>query len=96
VIKAIFYHDPKFHLPVNYIIPMAAIGIPKERMEAWDWYQFNNYIKLKEDADANALQAKFKIIHNHSLKEKVLYYNLSSSLCSISIYCQLTLSMTML
>jgi putative ABC transport system permease protein len=60
VIKAIFYHDPKFHLPVNYIIPMAATGIPKERLEAWDWYQFNNYIQLKEDADANALQAKFQ------------------------------------
>ncbi|HEX8314756.1 MAG TPA: ABC transporter permease, partial [Flavisolibacter sp.] len=59
-VKAVFYNNPKFHLPVNYIIPLALIGLPKERLESWEWYGFNNYIKLKEGVDANSLQTKFQ------------------------------------
>jgi putative ABC transport system permease protein len=49
-----------FHLEVNYLIPLAAAQLPKERMESWQWQQFYTYIKLKPGSNAGALQAKFQ------------------------------------
>lgn len=49
-----------FHLEVNYLIPLAAAQLPKERMESWQWQQFYTYVKLKPGTDAGALQAKFQ------------------------------------
>ena len=57
-VKGVFENNPKFHLPVDYILPVAA-GLTEERLQSWDWYGFNNYIKLKKGTDAAALQAKF-------------------------------------
>jgi putative ABC transport system permease protein len=59
-VKAVFYSDPKFHLPVNYIIPLANLELSNERLESWDWYGFNNYIKVKKGTDIAVLQAKFQ------------------------------------
>lgn len=49
-----------FHLDVNYVIPMEAAQLPKERMESWQWQQFYTYIKIKPGTHADALQAKFQ------------------------------------
>ncbi|MGY2131552.1 ABC transporter permease [Hymenobacter sp. HD11105] len=50
----------KFHLKVNYIIPLAAYQLPKQRMEKWGWQQFYTYVKLRPGADANQTQAKLQ------------------------------------
>jgi len=62
LVKGVFKKDPKFHLQFNYLVPMAAAGIPAERMQSWGWQQFYTYIKLKRSADVNALESKFKSI----------------------------------
>lgn len=49
-----------FHLEANYLMPVAAAQLPKERMESWNWQQFYTYIKLKAGTDAGALEAKFQ------------------------------------
>jgi putative ABC transport system permease protein len=49
-----------FHLEVNYMLPIAAAQLPKERMESWQWQQFYTYIKLKPGTNAAAVQAKFQ------------------------------------
>jgi putative ABC transport system permease protein len=49
-----------FHLEANYLMPIAAAQLPKERMESWRWQQFYTYIKLKPGANAPALQSKFQ------------------------------------
>ena len=59
-VKGVFVNDPKFHLQFNSIMPLALAGIPAERMESWGWQQFYSYAKLKEGADAEALEAKFQ------------------------------------
>ncbi len=58
-VKGVFENNPKFHLPIDYIIPLAA-GLTEERLQSWDWYGFNNYIRLKKATDAFALQSKFQ------------------------------------
>ena len=67
-VKGVFQNNPKFHLPISYIVPMAAANISEERMQSWDWYQFHNYVKLKEGADPEALQAKFQAYSRPFLK----------------------------
>src|SRR5829696_6824404 len=49
-----------FHLSFRYLMPIAAVGIPKERMEKWGWHQFYTYLKLKPGANATVLQNKFR------------------------------------
>jgi putative ABC transport system permease protein len=58
-VKGVFKSDPKFHLPITYIIPISAIQIPRKRMESWGWQQFYSYVKVKEGADITQVQAKF-------------------------------------
>ncbi len=60
-VKAVFKNDlSKFHLSLNYIMPLALAGVPEERMQSWNWQQFFTYVKLKKDADAGSLQTKFQ------------------------------------
>ncbi|CAN5917518.1 ABC transporter permease [soil metagenome] len=59
-VKGVFQSHPKFHLPVNFVHPMAATGLPPERMKSWGWQQFYTYVKLKEGTDGAYTQAKFR------------------------------------
>lgn len=59
-IKGVLKTNSKFHLPVNYVFPLAAAKINEEDMQNWDWYQFYSYVKLKEGSDVKALEAKFQ------------------------------------
>ncbi|WP_373056294.1 ABC transporter permease [Zunongwangia sp. H14] len=65
-----FKNNSKFHLQVNYVLPLSAAGIPKEQMQNWGWYGFHNYVKLKEGADLEALQTKFQEYSEPFLKDK--------------------------
>lgn len=49
-----------FHLDLEYILPMPAAGIEKERMERWTWSQFFTYVKLKPGTNVQLLQSKFQ------------------------------------
>lgn len=68
-VKGVIVNDPKFHLQFNSIMPLALAGIPAERMQSWGWTQFYNYVKLKEGADAEALEAKFQPLVEQKTKE---------------------------
>jgi putative ABC transport system permease protein len=46
-VKAVFLKDPKFHLQFNYLMPIAAVQLPAERMQSWGWHQFFTYVKVK-------------------------------------------------
>ncbi len=59
-VKGVYEKDPKFHLNINYIIPLASNEIPEERMQDWGWQNFFTYVKLKKGTDAEALEAKFQ------------------------------------
>jgi putative ABC transport system permease protein len=39
---------------------MDAIGIPKERMQSWQWQQFYTYARVKPGTDISQLQLKFQ------------------------------------
>jgi putative ABC transport system permease protein len=73
-IKGVFKNDQKFHLRINYILPMAAAAIPEERMQSWEWYGFTNYVKLKKGADIQGLQNKFQNYSRPFLKAPGLTY----------------------
>lgn len=65
-VKGVFQNDPKFHLKLNFILPFHLLTseVPEERMKSWGWQQFFTYVKLKDGANAQALQAKFqKLAH---------------------------------
>jgi putative ABC transport system permease protein len=49
-----------FHLDFNYLMPIAAVSIPPQRMQTWTWHQFYTYVKLKPGADIMSLQNKFQ------------------------------------
>jgi putative ABC transport system permease protein len=60
-IKGVLAKLPEhFHLQFEYLMPLSAIGLPRERMERWTWHQFYSYIKLKPGANAKLLQEKFQ------------------------------------
>src|SRR4051812_1490003 len=50
----------KFHLKINYALPVAAAGVEPKRMESWNWQQFFTYIKLKKGTDVQLIQKKFQ------------------------------------
>lgn len=68
-VKGVIVNNPKFHLQFHSIMPLALAGIPAERMQSWGWQQFYNYVKLKEGADAEALEAKFQPLVEQKTKE---------------------------
>jgi len=60
-VRAVFAKLPEhFHLRFQYLMPMSATGLPKERMERWTWHQFYTYVKLKPGANSQLLQDKFQ------------------------------------
>lgn len=59
-VKAVFRKHPKFHLQFNFLIPLAAVGLPGERMQSWGWQQFYTYVKLKAGTDVRVLESKFR------------------------------------
>jgi putative ABC transport system permease protein len=59
-VKGVVVKNPKFHMQFDYLLPLSAAQIPKERMESWGWQQFYNYAKLKKGTDVASLQAKFQ------------------------------------
>jgi putative ABC transport system permease protein len=61
IVRGVFAALPEhFHLRFQYLMPMSAAAIPKERMEKWTWQQFYTYVKLKPGADVQHLQDKFQ------------------------------------
>lgn len=60
VIRGVFKEHPHFHLPVNFILPMAAVPIPADRMKSWNWQQFYTYVKLKPETEVAGLQDRFQ------------------------------------
>jgi putative ABC transport system permease protein len=50
----------KFHLKINYALPIASTGIEAKRMESWNWQQFFTYVKLKKGTDVQLVQKKFQ------------------------------------
>ena len=61
-VKGVFKTNPKFHLPFQYIMPLQAIGLTKEKLDSWGWYGFYNYVKLKPGTDYKNLEAKFRLL----------------------------------
>lgn len=59
-IKAVIRDDIKFHLPVNFMVNMGAVGLQAESLQNWQWYPFNTYVRLKEGADYKDLEGKFQ------------------------------------
>ncbi|MER2999357.1 ABC transporter permease [Pontibacter populi] len=59
IVKGVFESNPKFHFPVNFVLPMDAAELPADRMKSWGWQQFYTYVKLREGADPALVQAKF-------------------------------------
>ncbi|PRY07297.1 putative ABC transport system permease protein [Pontibacter ummariensis] len=62
IVRGVFERNDKFHLPVNFVLPMEAAQLPAERMKKWSWQQFYTYVKLKEGADPGFVQEKFRKI----------------------------------
>lgn len=59
-IKAVIKDNIKFHLPVNYLVNMGAVGLQAESLQNWQWYPFNTYVRLKEGSDYKDLEGKFQ------------------------------------
>ncbi|NEU08560.1 FtsX-like permease family protein [Flavihumibacter sp. R14] len=60
-VKGVLAEIPEhFHLDLQYIIPMPAAGVEKERMERWTWNQFFTYVKVKPGTNVQLLQSKFQ------------------------------------
>ncbi|MEO6583903.1 MAG: ABC transporter permease [Ferruginibacter sp.] len=60
-VKGVIANIPQhFHLDFSLIMPLSSAGLPKERMEKWQWQQFFTYVKLKPGANAQQLQTKFQ------------------------------------
>lgn len=68
-VKGVYEKNPKFHLQFDFLLPMSLAEIPEERMQSWGWQQFWNYVKLKEGANAEALESKFQTLVHQKTKE---------------------------
>lgn len=71
VVKGVYRQEPKFHMQLNYIIPMSGAGLPPGRLESWGWQQMNNYVKIREGTSVAALQQKFQDwlkVHVHPIQ----------------------------
>ncbi|MDB5222070.1 MAG: FtsX-like permease family protein [Chitinophagaceae bacterium] len=62
VVKGVLANlPPHFHLDFKFIMPLSALGLPKERMQNWQWQQFFTYIKVKPGTNIQQLQNKFQL-----------------------------------
>lgn len=53
-------NQSKFHLKVNYVVPLSLAQIPAKRMNSWGWQQFYTYVRLKPGTDNKQAQAKLQ------------------------------------
>ncbi|HEY4650058.1 MAG TPA: FtsX-like permease family protein [Pontibacter sp.] len=58
IVRGVFSTKERFHLPLNFILPMAAAELDPGRMKSWSWQQFYTYVKLQKGADPQAAQSK--------------------------------------
>ena len=49
-----------FHLKFRYLLPIAAVNVPAERMQSWGWHQFYSYVRLKPGTDVQQVQDKLQ------------------------------------
>ncbi|HTB25733.1 MAG TPA: ABC transporter permease, partial [Puia sp.] len=61
-VKAVFVKNRWFHLQFDYLRPIAAAGIPADRMNSWGWQQFYSYVKVKDGTNTSFLESKFQKI----------------------------------
>jgi putative ABC transport system permease protein len=59
-IKGVFRKNPKFHLQFDYLVPIAAVHLPPDRMQSWSWHQFFTYVKLKPKANIEAMTLRLQ------------------------------------
>jgi putative ABC transport system permease protein len=59
-VKGVLDINPKFHLQFDFLVPIASLNLPAERMQSWRWNQFYNYVKLKKATHLNVLERKFQ------------------------------------
>ncbi|WP_017730866.1 ABC transporter permease [Nafulsella turpanensis] len=59
-VKGVYQNNPKFHLAVDYIIPLQTMGFPEERMQSWTWQNLFTYVKVKKGVNGENLEAKFQ------------------------------------
>lgn len=62
IVRGVFSTQERFHLPVNFIHNLETAELPAERMKSWNWQQFYTYVKLKDGANPQFLQSKFREI----------------------------------
>nr|WP_255651144.1 ABC transporter permease [Cesiribacter sp. SM1] len=67
-VKGVFEKNPKFHLQFESLLPLSLAGNPADRMQDWGWEQFYNYVKLKEGANAEAVEAKFQALAEQQIR----------------------------
>lgn len=70
LVKGVFRNDIKFHLDLNYILPLSAAGLSTGQMQNWGWYGMYTYVKLKAGANVPALAAKFQDYTNPFLNKE--------------------------
>ncbi|MDQ3292428.1 MAG: ABC transporter permease, partial [Bacteroidota bacterium] len=58
-VTGVFQNNPKFHLDINYILPLSS-GVSEADLQTWMVYSYNNYVKLKKGAKVVGLESKFQ------------------------------------
>lgn len=78
-IKGVFQNkDVKFHLNIQYVLPLAGAPLPEEdMMQSWRWQQFNTYVKLKEGTDKTWVESKFQDIIREKAHPVIAEVNIS-------------------
>jgi putative ABC transport system permease protein len=61
----------RFHLDFRYLLPIAAVNIPAQRMQSWGWHQFFSYVRLKPGTNSAQVQHKLQAhIHKEILPKE--------------------------
>jgi putative ABC transport system permease protein len=59
-IKGVLNTNEKFHLPLNFLYSLGAVGFPDDMMQSWQWFPFNTYVKLHDGTNVQSMQSKFQ------------------------------------
>ncbi len=85
--------SPYFHLDFDFLFSFEELirDVPKERIQSWVWQDFYNYIKLKPNANEEALEAKMyeyaeKEIHPKTKPSGFHYYPYLQKVTDIHLY----------
>jgi putative ABC transport system permease protein len=73
-VQGIFAANPKFHLSLQYILPMAASGLTHEQLQSWSTYSYFSYVKLQNGTDVEALEAQFQAYARPHIKDELSTY----------------------